>query len=85
MSPLRAVSPFTIACESCGCKPRWFSKLDVLRACLSDAGLKVGVPLLLREKLWILDSFLMVGHHTEGRVYGQIVSRPFLSASMCFA
>lgn len=33
-------SPQTIPCVSVGCKPPWFSKLDVLAACLSGVGLK---------------------------------------------
>lgn len=32
-------------------------------------------PLLLREKIWVVSSFLVMGCHTEGEVYGEIVSQ----------
>lgn len=42
--PLRAVSPIVRTLWVLGCKPLWFAKLDVLRACLSIYILKVGMP-----------------------------------------
>lgn len=33
---------------------------------------------LLREKLQVLNSLLIIGHHAEGEVYGEIVSQPLL-------
>lgn len=60
-SSLRALFQTLRACGSRGSEPRWFSKLRVLGACLSGAGLKVvatswgSTPLLLQEKLrvWV--------------------------------
>ena len=55
-----------LSCGSCGNGPRCFSKLDVLGACLSGAGLKrwgaqCGLQTLLREKLQLLCSPQTVG------------------------
>lgn len=47
----------------------------------------VGYRLLLREKLWVLSSLLILGQCTgmRGRDYGEIVFQHFLSASMPFS
>lgn len=68
-------------------EPHWSSESDVLGAHLSVACLKSysGTdPLFLRKKLQVLISFSVVGCCFRGVVYGTIVSRPFLPASMWF-
>lgn len=77
------------SCGSCGCKPHWFSKIDVLGAHLSGTGLKSWGYLmwgsntsLLRDKLWVLSSLPTVGCCAGGKVYGQVVSQPLLPTLM---
>lgn len=69
-------------------EPLWLSKLGVLGAPLSGAGLKgLGVPgvgsnpWVFREKLQDLSSLPNVGGGAMGVVYGQTVSQPLLPAS----
>ena len=87
-SLLKAIS------ESCGfseCKPHWFSKLDILGAHLSSAGLKslgagCGVPTLCSSVRSSGFEFPPdSGLHAGGGVYGEIVSQPLLPISMCFS
>ena len=61
-----------------GHKPCWFSKLDVLRNRLSGTGAVRGDQTLLREKLWVFCSLLIVGDCAGDGVYGEIMSQPFL-------
>lgn len=69
-------------------EPHWLSKLGVLGAPLSGAGLKglevpgVGSnPWVLREKFQDLSSLPNVGGGAMGMVYGQTVSQSLLPAS----
>lgn len=41
-------------------------------------------PLFLRDKIWVLGSFLIVGHHGKGGFYGETVSQPLLPGLLWF-
>lgn len=66
-------------CGSCGQEPRYFSKLDVVGACLSAIGPKFwgawcGVQTLPSSgRNSQFRHLLIVGHHARGEVYGEIM------------
>lgn len=69
-------------------EPLWSSKSNVLEACISGTGPKSWVPkvgtnsLFLREKLQLLSSLQIWGHHGSGEIYDKIPSQPFLPTWM---
>lgn len=81
VSPLKAIPIL---------EPLWSSKSNVLEACISGTSPKSWVPkvgtnsLFLREKLQVLSSLLIVGHHGSGEIYDKIESQPFPPTLMWF-
>lgn len=75
-------------CGSHGYKPCWFSKLGVCRTHSLFGSLKhwcircYSNPSLLREKLGVGSSLLIVWHYSRGRVYNENVSQPSLPILM---
>lgn len=57
----------------------FISKVHVLKVEASDFGMS---PSLFREKFWVLRPLPIMGHHTKGGIYGEIMSQNFLTALM---
>lgn len=85
VSLLRTVSRFPTAPWVSGHKPHCFSKPDVLGACFSGTGPKIGVSAvgpLLREKVQICEICSIVGCCTGAGAFGKTLSLPLLPISM---
>lgn len=79
-----AISQFLQSFGARGHQPHWFSKLVVWGAGLLDTNLKGrgSNPSLLREKLWVLSSLMVVSCCGGIRVYGKIMFQTILPATM---
>lgn len=89
--PFRTISQFTVALgvswreALLAFETRCFGGL-LSGACLKSWGARCGRsnPLLFREKLGVVSSLPIVGHHARSGVYGQIMSRLLLPVSRVF-